>query len=58
MTQRFGFGIRHRIAVSAVALGAGGGGCDRTLVPVTWAANGVQLTRLDMPATSPRQEKK
>ncbi|MGH7370524.1 MAG: hypothetical protein ACREJK_01570 [Candidatus Methylomirabilales bacterium] len=40
---------RRMVAVWATALGVLANGCDRSSIPVTWEASGVQVTRLEMP---------
>jgi hypothetical protein len=41
--------MQRTIAVFIVMLSVAGSGCDRKPIPVTWAASGIQVTRLDMP---------
>lgn len=49
MIHRSVWGVRAAIIVFMVVLSAAIGGCNPKPLPVTWTANGVQVTRLEMP---------
>lgn len=49
MKTEDGVVVRRMIAVFAMVLSTVIGGCNPEPPPVTWTANGVQVTRLDMP---------
>lgn len=58
MTHRSRWRLGRAAGVFAMVVALAASACDRTSVPVTWTANGVQLTPLDMVATSPKWEEK
>lgn len=49
LTHRPHWGRVRTMPLLAIVLGAAASGCDRTAVPVTWQASGVQVTRIEMP---------